>query len=131
MSAQTAIVRGRRLAEQLMVDTCVVRRAGGTTYDPDTGYPTDASTQLYVGKCRVQQQAASAGQRDVGEASLLLLRLEVHLPMSVIGVQVDDVVEVTSSVHDPDLPGRRFRVRDLFHKTHATSRRLGVEEVTS
>ncbi|MEU4399777.1 DUF6093 family protein [Micromonospora orduensis] len=131
MSAAAVLVRGRAAAEALMVDACVIRRDAGTTYDPDTGYPTESTSEVYVGKCRVQQQSASAGDRDVGEAALLLLRLEVQLPMSVVGVRVDDVVEVTASVHDPDLPGRRFRVRELAHKTHATARRLGVEEVTS
>ncbi|MEU1240046.1 DUF6093 family protein [Micromonospora parva] len=125
------LARGRAAAEALMVDQCVVRRDNGTTYDPETGYPTPNTTEVYAGKCRIQQQTASAGQRDVGEATVLLLRLEVQLPMSVVGVRVDDVVEVTASVHDPDLPGRRFRVRELAHKTHATARRLGVEELTS
>jgi hypothetical protein len=131
MSLTSTLARGRRAAERLMVDACVISRDSGTTYDPVTGYPTPNTPEVYAGKCRIQQQAASAGQRDVGEATVLLLRLEVQLPMSVIGVQVDDVVEVTASVHDPDLPGRRFRVRELAHKTHATARRLGVEEVTS
>lgn len=113
-----------------MVDQCVIRRDAGTTYDPETGYPTPNTVEVYAGKCRVQQQTASAGQRDVGEATVLLLRLEVQVPMSVVGVRVDDVVEVTASVHDPDLPGRQFRVRELAHKTHATARRFGAEEVT-
>ncbi|MFG3639088.1 DUF6093 family protein [Micromonospora sp. NPDC047762] len=131
MSLASALARGRRAAERLMVDQCVIRRDAGTTYDPVTGYPTPNTTEVYAGRCRVQQQTASAGQRDVGEATVLLLRLEVQLPMSVVGVRVDDVVEVTASMHDPDLPGRRFRVRELAHKTHATARRFGVEEVTS
>lgn len=131
MGVDALLASGRRAIERLMVDECVIRRDGGTSYDPDTGYPTENSSEVYAGKCRVQQQTASAGARDVGEAAVLLLRLEVQVPMSVVGVQADDVVEVTASQHDPDLVGRRFRVRDLFHKTHATSRRLGVEEVTS
>ncbi|GLZ62873.1 DUF6093 family protein [Micromonospora sp. NBRC 107095] len=131
MSVEILLASGRRAIERLMVDQCVVRRDAGTTYDPETGYATPNTTEVYAGKCRVQQQTASAGQRDVGEATVLLLRLEVQVPMSVVGIRVDDVVEVTASVHDPDLPGRRFRVRELAHKTHATARRFGVEEVTS
>ncbi|MEV4521471.1 DUF6093 family protein [Micromonospora tulbaghiae] len=131
MVLDALLARGRAAAEALMTDECVIRRDGGTTYDPETGYPTESTSQVYAGKCRVQQQSASAGAREVGEAAVLLLRLEVQVPMSVVGVQADDVVEVTASRHDVELVGRRFRVRDLFHKTHATSRRLGVEEVTS
>ncbi|MBM0277814.1 DUF6093 family protein [Micromonospora tarensis] len=135
MSLTSTLARGRRAAERLMVDQCVIRRDAGTTYDPETGYPTPSTTEVYAGKCRVQQAggsaAGSASDRDVGEALLLVVRLEVQLPISAVGLQVDDVVEVTTSVHDPDLPGRRFRVRDVSHKTHATARRLGCEEITS
>jgi hypothetical protein len=133
VGVDAVLARGRIAAEALMQDACTIIRDAGTTYDPVTGYPTPATTEVYTGKCRVQLGAlgASASSRDVGEAALLLLRLDVQLPMSVAGVRVGDVVEVTASAHDPDLPGRRFRVRDLFHKTHATARRLGCEEITS
>lgn len=54
MSRESVLARGRFAAELGMVDACTIRRRnpGGTT-DPDTGYPTQAYTQLYAGKCRV------------------------------------------------------------------------------
>lgn len=111
-----------------MVDECVIRRDGGTTYDPETGYPTPVTTEVYAGKCRIQQQTASAADRNVGEAAVLLLHLEVQVPMSVVGVQADDVVEVTASRHDPDLLGRRFRcgtcsTRRMRHRGGSAARR--------
>jgi hypothetical protein len=51
--------------------------------------------------------------------------------MSVTGVQVGDVVEISASAHDPDLVGQVFVIRDLFAKTHATARRLGVTRRTA
>jgi hypothetical protein len=39
-------------------------------------------------------------------------------------------VTITTSVNDPDLTGRVFAVNELAHKTEATSRRIGVIEVT-
>jgi hypothetical protein len=131
MSAASVLARGRAAALALMVDACTIQRLTSSTTDPVTGVPTPTYATIYAGRCRVQQQTATAGARDVGEANLLLLRLEMQLPMSVTGLQVDDVVTVTASALDPDLIGRRFRIRDLAHKTHATSRRVGVEEVTS
>ncbi|WP_422744345.1 DUF6093 family protein [Micromonospora sp. WMMD754] len=122
--------RGRAAAERLMVDQCVVRRPSGEGSDDD-GNVVVTYEPVYAGKCRVQQPNAQAAQSDAGEDYQLLLRLEVHLPMSVVGVEVGDEVEVTASVHDPDLVGRVFLVRDLAHKTHATARRLGVTERTS
>jgi hypothetical protein len=40
-------------------------------------------------------------------------------------------VTITASVNDPDLVGRVFLIRDLFHKTEPTARRVGVIERTA
>lgn len=114
-----------------MVDACTIRRRTGTTTDDDGNVVPTYGPDLYSGKCRIQQPNAQATQADVGEDHLLLLRIEVQLPMSVTGIEVGDEITVTASAHDPDLVGRVFLVRDLAHKTHATSRRVGVTERTS
>jgi hypothetical protein len=131
MSLTTVLARGRAAAEALMVDACIIRRVTGTTTDPDTGATTPTLSTLYTGKCRVQQSAPSASPAEVGEAYALMLRLDVQLPMSVVGLQTEDQIAVTASVHDPDLVGRVFLVRDLAHKSHATARRVGCVERTS
>lgn len=130
MSLESLLVRGRAAAEALMVDACTIRRAAAGTTDPDTGVPSPTYTALYAGKCRIQQSVVQAQQHDVAEDYQLLLRLEVQLPMAVTGLLVGDEVTVTASVHDADLVGRVFRVRDLAHKTHATARRVQVVERT-
>lgn len=132
MSIESALARGRAAAEALMVDACTIRRVTGATSDPDTGdeTPTYLTPDPYTGKCRIQAQLAQAQREDVGEDHLLLLRLEVQLPMSVVGLEVGDEVTVTASAHDSDLVGRVFRIHDLMHKTHATSRRVQVIERT-
>ena len=133
MSAASVLARGRRAAERLMVDTCTIRRVTGETTDPDSGDVTPTYSTLYQGKCRVQQsaQGASASPQDAGEDYALMLRLEVQVPMSVVGIQTEDEITIDTSAHDPDLPGRVFLARDLAHKTHATARRVGVVERTS
>lgn len=130
MTAASAVARGRTAAEALMVDACTVTRITGRATDTTTGEVTDVIAALYAGKCRVQQSRGEARREDVAEDRVALLRIEVQLPMSVTGIQVGDVVTVTASALDSDLPGRVFRVQDLAHKTHATARRLGVVEVT-
>ena len=129
MSVAAALARGRAAAERLMVDTCMIRRRTGETTGSG-GVVTPTYSPVYSGKCRMQQPTATAGVEDVGEASLLMVRFELQLPMSVTGVQADDEVRITASV-DADLVGRDFLVRGLAHKTHATARRLQVEESTS
>lgn len=131
MSRASALERGQAAAEASMVDTCTIRRVTGTTDDPDTGYgvKTYLSPNPYTGKCRVQQGIAQAAEDDAGEDFQLRLRLVVQLPVTVVGVEIGDEVTITAS-RDLDLVGRTFLVRDLFHKTDETARRIGVTERT-
>lgn len=131
MSATTAVLAGRRRAEALMVDTCTVTRAGSGTTDDLTGEVTSTPTTVYAGRCKVQQAAAMGQRVDAGEASTVLLRLEVHLPVAGSeDVRRGDLVTITASANDPALMGKTFRVHDQAAKSFATARRLGVEEVT-
>lgn len=115
-----------------MADACTIRRTSGSgATDPDTGYPTQTYTQLYAGKCRVQQAQAQAQREDVGEDHLLLLRLEVQLPVAgTEGLQVGDEITMTAAANDADLVGRVFRIHDLAHKTDPTARRVQCIERT-
>ncbi|PZF98257.1 DUF6093 family protein [Micromonospora deserti] len=132
MSAGSVLQRGRRAAERLMVDTCLIRRVTGTSTDPDTGQITPTFSTVYSGKCRVQQATANPGDTTTGDAELLMVPRVLWLPVaSSPDVRAGDRVEMTASVYDPDLTGRRFVVRGEFAKSHATARRLGIEEVTS
>jgi hypothetical protein len=131
MALDALLLQGRAAAEvRLMVDACTITRIGERVTDTTTGEVTEPTTTLYTGKCRVQQAKADARTEDVGEDRLLMLRLEVQLPMSVTGLEVGDRITITASVHDPDLPGRVFRIHDLAHKTHATARRVQCLEIT-
>ena len=129
MSALAATLSGRREAERLMVDTCTIRRQTGETRDASGAVTPVYGTTVYTGKCRLQLRGLASQSPDVGEQRIDILRGELQLPISVTGVAVDDQVTFDSSL-DPALGGRVFRVADLMHKTHATARRLPVEEVT-
>jgi Family of unknown function (DUF6093) len=131
MSATTATLRGRAAAENLMIDACTVQRVTGSATNDTTGVVTPTYSTIYTGKCRVQQVVPIAKPANVGEAAVWLQRLVLQLPMSVVGIQSDDLVTITASVLDGDLVGRTFHVRELGHKTHATARRVQLEEITS
>jgi hypothetical protein len=131
MSAAAALACGRALSESLMVDSCVIKRVAGEVTDPFSGTITPTYSTIYTGKCRVQHREAQGREETPGQAFLIMLLLELQLPMSVTGLQVDDQVTITASAHDPDLPGRVFFIRDLMHKTHATARRVSIQEKTS
>lgn len=120
----------RAEAEGRMVDECSITRGGGAqTFDPNTGtYTTPAGSTIYVGPCEVQiSDGLNAQTSEAGGQVVTERRVTVKVPMSVEGVQVDDVVTITASELDPDLVGQTFRVMSTFAKTFATSRRLQVE----
>lgn len=132
MSRASVLARGRAAALAGMVDTCRITRVTSVVTDPDTGVQTPTTETVYEGVCRVQQHVpGGARPADAGEAYLLLLRLELQLPITAVGIAVGDSAEMLTCVNDPDLVGRVLRVRELGHKSEATARRIGVEEVTS
>jgi hypothetical protein len=131
MTAQTAVLRGRQAAEALMLDACTVTADGPVTTDDLTGATSGTPATTYSGKCKVQQSAAMGQRVDVGEGSIVLLRLDVHLPVGGSeSVRRGQLVTITAAANDTSLVGRTFRVHDEAYKSFATARRLGVEEVT-
>jgi hypothetical protein len=131
MSLPIAVTAGRAAAEKMMADTCTITRSAPAFTDPVTGRQAHNVTTLYSGKCRIKQQSqGDVRTTDAGEADHLMLRLELQLPMSATGFRVTDEVVINTSQLDPDLAGRKFRIRVLDHKTHAVMRRMGIEEVT-
>lgn len=133
MSAVSAIQRGRVAAQALMIDACTVSRVTAKTTDPETGDVVETLATIYTGKCKIQRTSRSTNARPVnlGEAEVLLARLELHLPYSATGILSDDRAHIDASQLDPDLVGLIFFVRELAHKTLATARRFGLLEVTS
>ena len=130
MTAQAAVAAGRRAAEALMTDACQISRVTGTTTNPDTGVVTTTTATVYAGKCRLQQRAGTALRAEVGEASVLLTRLELHVPWGTAGVAAEQHVTVTAAA-DPALVGAKFTVRGpLTAKSYATAQRWELEEVT-
>jgi hypothetical protein len=132
MSRASVLARGQAAAEAGMADACTIRRAnvGGTT-DPVTGYPTQSYTQLYAGKCRVQQITGIGRPHDVGQDYILEQRIDVQLPVAgTEGLKVGDQIVITASVNDQDLVGRTFLVHDLAHKSEPTARRVSCTEKT-
>ncbi|WP_433078863.1 DUF6093 family protein [Dactylosporangium sp. CA-052675] len=130
MSAYTIALRGRQRAEQDMPDTVTVQHQTGTSTDQETGAVTPTWSTVYTGKAKVQQSNPATTPTTIGEASVFVGQLTLHLPASVTVVQSDDLVTVAASVLDPDLVGRTFRLRGPAHKTYLTARRFPMVEVS-
>lgn len=131
MTRASVLARGRAAAEAGMADACVIEHRTGRTTNDLTGYDTETWVTVYSGPCRIQQSVAMGQRTEAAEASIVVLRLEVQLP--VVGTEAVDRghrVTVTASVNDAALVGRRFKIRDLAHKSEATARRMTIEELT-
>jgi hypothetical protein len=115
----------RAEAESLMVDTVTVVRQTGAL-DPVTFEPV--GTQVYAGKAKVQTYEAFEKNADIGGGNATVQRYGVHVPVGSFAPAVNDVVTVTSAVHDPHLAGRQYVVRALLHKGLATAYRLLVDD---
>lgn len=127
-----AVKGGQRAAEATMTDSCTINAAeGARVYDPGTdSYVNAAGAQRYSGKCRVRMPNVMGEQTPQFAGREVTLQFAVvSVPVSVSGVQVNDVVTITAS-EDAELVGRTYTVVGLHHQSHATARRLRCEEVT-
>jgi hypothetical protein len=131
VSATSVILRGRAAAERLMLDACTVRRLASEATNRETGVVIPTYTTVYSGKCKFQQRATGSSQQDLGQATIMLVQLEVHLPASVTGVLSEDIVTCTASVLDAELVGRTWLVQGEAHKSYLSARRLVLQELTS
>ena len=131
MSAEAAVLAGRREAEALMLDSCDVMRPGEPVTDPETGNVTPGETFVYSGPCKVQQTISQASNPEAGGHQFTVQDSRVDFPVSAGPLQVNDVVRLTASLLDPQLVGRPFRVDELFHKSFATAQRTRVSEVVA
>ena len=122
----------RAQAESLMVDACTIKRQTGEVTNPDPPFDVTPTYQtVYTGKCRVQSSTTQGTQNpEAGGREWTLQAYVVQLPIEGSGdIEPGDIVTVTAASLDADLVGREFTVAQNPPKTHATMRRLQVEEV--
>lgn len=133
--ATAALLSGRRVAEELMVDRCVLIVPGLQVMDPvSLQLVAGPGTVLHDGICQVS--GVSGGGPQVGTRQVEgRLQYEqartVKLPVDVVAVPVGSVLTVTQAATDPELVGRVFTVRAVEHKSFITARRVTVDEVTA
>lgn len=132
MSASTLILRGRQRAEQDMIDQVTVQHQTGATTDGETGAVTPAYATVYTGKAKTQQASPASTPTVIGEASVFVGQLMLHLPVTDATALVgpDDLVTVTACVMDASLVGKTFRLRGPSHKSLATARRFPMVETS-
>lgn len=136
MGALDAVRRGRRAAERLMKDQCVVRRrTGEVETDPDTfevrpvyEVVYDPAAEPHKGRCKVQTYEGHESNPESGGATVTVQRSRIDFPVGAFAPQPGDVATIVRA-HDSLLEKRSFRVvqRAPF-KSLATAYRVFVDE---
>ena len=130
MSAVDALLRGRVVAESLMVDACTIQRPGTPVTDPATGVVTSVLYPVYEGKCKVQSKDSATSSPEAGGQVFVVVSRQVHIPAGAADVRNDDVVTVTASVLNPFGVGRQYRVEGFTPDSFDTAARIPVKEIT-
>lgn len=127
MSASDAVLAGRREAESLMLDACMITRPGEPVTDPDTGDVTNTTTPVYSGKCKVQSKDSATSNPEAGEATFTVVSRQVHIPANAADVQDGDVVTITASLLNTFTVGKQYRVDGFEPDSFDTAFRLPVK----
>lgn len=135
MSRDSAIRRGRIVAEDGLTDKCTVRRAtGNTVRDPETYEDVPEMAVIHTGlSCKVKFSGTEPHAVQTPGQTVVKSSPEWHVPMPTLGVLTDDVVTIDSvdaDSGDPDMVGKTYRVAGPFAGTYATARRFPIEEVS-
>lgn len=122
--------------EANLPDSCEVTRAGDgpRLWDEGTGtYAEPARVVVYSGPCRFQVKAdasSNAGEVNAGEREWRYLTATLQLPIAGSdAIRPNHVARATGSLLDPSIVGRVFTIESMYHKSHATHRRVKVREV--
>lgn len=122
----------RAMAESMMTGHGIARRAtGSTTVDPDTDADVPEYADLFESKCKIQARNVQPRDQEVGGRTATTVVLELHLPIAADALATGDTWTMTASAHDPQLPGRVFRISAPFAKEYATARRYEITEVVA
>ena len=125
MSAATAIARGRRMAESLMLDTVRVTRISGEP-DPVTGEAERVT--VYEGKAKLQNQSQYEQDYVAGNRVGTLQRSLVHLPVGSFQMRDGDLCTFLTSPA-PFVAGQVYRLTgEAPYKTLETAYRVYADQ---
>lgn len=136
MSRATALMNGRKMAEDAMIDTCRVSYHGAPVLNEANGEVAAAEVVRFTSPCKLSVGSLgslipTSRERQAGGREVTELRLILYLPMDVPAVHPNDVVEIIAigDPSDSQLLGRKVKVVAPVGQTYSTQRRFSVEEI--
>lgn len=126
MTATSALLAGRRAAEHLMVDACLVERVMGEEAIDEEGRIVVGRVTVYSGRCRVQTYEPYETARESAGATVIQQRYSVHVPVTAGPFRPGDLVTITGG--SSSAVGSLYRIAGIHEKTFQTAQRLLVDE---
>lgn len=117
----------RAEAESRMDDRIKTTRAGGKTWDEDSGEWTVSEVVVYDGKARIKRPNDLSTDAEAASQLIAIGRLQVHVPVGSPPFAPDDLIEVTACQTRGDQVGRKFVVVAPFDGSQLTAVRYRVE----
>lgn len=130
MTVRGATLAGRRAAESLQRDRCVITREVVGVFDPATGEtPALPPLGMYAGKCRLRMPTLAERASTSGEHQWTMQDSVLSLPHEATGgVRIHDKVTITACELDPEMVGAEFAVIAVLRGSQTTARRFAVRE---
>lgn len=126
------LAESRAEFEARMTDRCIIRQP--PTRGPlgnDGVQPVIPGAVVYDGICWVEDPDSLADRPQAGLHTYIVARRAVRLPISAVGIEAKQMVEITASMADPGLVGTKCVVIDVPSASHKPSRRVLVDEVVA
>lgn len=111
--------------ESRLVDSCVVKRETGASFNASTGVTTPTYTTQYNGACLIRPMGPAFA--DFGEREVAFRRYLLFVPYDTDDPAAGDLVDVTST-RDLNLNGKQLVIRNLRADTYNTARRYECED---
>lgn len=111
------------------IDTCVVKRVTGSSFNSTTGQTTPTYTTQYSGVCLVRPpMGIDRGESAFfGEQTVEYRKYLIFIPYTADNPQVDDLVDITSTF-DGILNGKQLTVRNVPTDSYNNRRVLECED---
>lgn len=141
MSVESVLARGRKRAKaSTLTDRCAVDRPTGlAARDPVSGDQLPTVTTIATNRqCRIQQASrlgllGQVSRRQTAGREARIVRMSIQFPFDgTPPVLVGDIVRITAigPKTDDEVLGKSYKLVSPVHKSHSTTLRYEVEEVT-
>jgi len=116
-----------------MTASGTIKRATGTTTDPETLEEVPTYSTIYTGKCRLRiVKSVQGGEGSIPGAVAVKDELVLSIPVEATGsgdVLPNDVWTCTANPLDTSVVGLTLRITGVHYGTYMTARRFPVEAV--